>query len=92
MGLIAVFCNLLLGYREHKTNLLILLVVPIVSSIAFFLIADIDSPSGGRHPRNSAELDGGISVDASPVEIGRRPGPPSAHEITEDGPVLRGRS
>src|SRR5262249_5512123 len=37
----------LLGYRERSVGLLVLLVVPIVSSIAFFLIADIDSPRGG---------------------------------------------
>ncbi len=47
MGLIAIFSNLLLGYREHRTDFLVLLVVPVISSIAFFLIADIDSPSGG---------------------------------------------
>jgi hypothetical protein len=47
MGLIAISTNLLLGYREHRTDLLVLLVVPVISSIAFFLIADIDSPSGG---------------------------------------------
>ena len=47
MGLIATVCNLLLGYRERSTGLLVLLVVPAVSSIAFFLIADIDSPRGG---------------------------------------------
>jgi hypothetical protein len=47
MGLIAIVSNLLLGYRERSAGLLVLLVVPIVSSIAFFLIADIDSPRGG---------------------------------------------
>ena len=47
MALIALVSNLLLGYRERRTGLLVLLVVPIVTSIAFFLIADIDSPSGG---------------------------------------------
>ena len=47
MGLIAIVSNLLLGYRERSGGLLVLLVVPIVSSIAFFLIADIDSPRGG---------------------------------------------
>jgi len=47
MGLIATVCNLLLGYRERSTGLLVLLVVPVVPSIAFFLIADIDSPRGG---------------------------------------------
>jgi len=47
MGLIAIFSNLLLGYRDRKTEFLVLLVLPVVSSIAFFLIADIDSPGGG---------------------------------------------
>jgi hypothetical protein len=47
MGLIAIVSNLLLGYRERSAGLLVLLVVPMVSSIAFFLIADIDSPRGG---------------------------------------------
>ena len=47
IGLFAISTNLLLGYREHRTDLLVLLVVPVISSIAFFLIADIDSPNGG---------------------------------------------
>jgi hypothetical protein len=47
LGLIAVFANLLLGYRERSTGVLALLVVPMVASVAFFLIADIDSPRGG---------------------------------------------
>jgi hypothetical protein len=47
MGLIAIVSNVLLGYRERSTGLLVLLVVPTVASIAFFLIADIDSPRGG---------------------------------------------
>ena len=47
MGLIAIVSNLLLGYRERSAGLLVLLVVPMVASIAFFLIADIDSPRGG---------------------------------------------
>ena len=46
MGLIAVSCNLLLGYGEHRTNTF-LLILPIIVSISFFLIADIDSPRGG---------------------------------------------
>jgi len=46
MGLIAISCNLLLGYGEHRTNIF-LLVLPTIISISFFLIADIDSPRGG---------------------------------------------
>jgi hypothetical protein len=44
MVLIAIFSNLLLGYRDRSSGSLALLVLPIIASIAFFLIADIDSP------------------------------------------------
>jgi hypothetical protein len=47
MGLIAISCNLLLGYGEHRKNAILLLVLPAVVSISFLLIADIDSPRGG---------------------------------------------
>ena len=49
MFLIAVLCNLMLGYAAHhlKSRKMVLSVVPLVVSIAFFLIADIDSPRGG---------------------------------------------
>ena len=47
MLLIAIFSNLLLGYREGSSGHLALVVLPAISSIAFFLIADIDSPSVG---------------------------------------------
>jgi hypothetical protein len=47
MGLIALFANALLGYLEHQTGLFALLVLPVIISVAFFLIADIDSPKNG---------------------------------------------
>jgi hypothetical protein len=47
MGLIATLSNMLLGYRERKTSSLVPLILPMIASIAFFLIADIDSPRGG---------------------------------------------
>jgi hypothetical protein len=49
MILIAVFCNLLVGYgaRSAGVNSGLLFIVPLVVSISFFLIADIDSPRGG---------------------------------------------
>src|SRR5262249_21123399 len=47
MGLIAVAANLILGYGESQKDALLLLVLPVVISIAIFLIADIDSPRGG---------------------------------------------
>ena len=45
MGLIAIFSNLLFGYRGRQLGLL-LLILPIIVSMAFLLIADIDSPRG----------------------------------------------
>ena len=47
MGLIAIACNLLLGYGERRKGALLLLVLPAVVAISFLLIADIDSPRGG---------------------------------------------
>src|SRR5262245_57113441 len=46
MTLIAIACNLLLGYGEHRTTAF-LLILPIVVSTSMFLIADIDSPRTG---------------------------------------------
>jgi hypothetical protein len=47
MGLIAIACNLLLGYRERRKSVLLLLILPVVVSISFLLIADIESPREG---------------------------------------------
>ncbi|HUK11335.1 MAG TPA: hypothetical protein VLX09_25945 [Stellaceae bacterium] len=47
MGLIAIACNLLVGYGAHRRSVFLLLILPIIVSLAFFLIADIDSPQGG---------------------------------------------
>ena len=47
LGLIAIACNVLIGYGERQSSALVLLILPIVVSISFFLIADIDSPRGG---------------------------------------------
>lgn len=44
---IATCCNWLLGYGAQRPRSLLLLILPLVLSIAFFLIADIDSPRGG---------------------------------------------
>lgn len=46
---IAACCNLLVGYgaRSDKVKSRLFFVLPLVVSIAFFLIADIDSPRGG---------------------------------------------
>jgi hypothetical protein len=46
---IAVFANLLVGYatRRSKSGNLLLLVLPLIVSVSFFLISDLDSPRGG---------------------------------------------
>jgi hypothetical protein len=47
MELMAVCCSLLVGYGERHRSVLVLLVLPLIVSISFLLIADIDSPRGG---------------------------------------------
>ena len=44
---IAVCCNLLVGYGARRRGSGLLLVLPLVLAIAFFLVADIDSPRRG---------------------------------------------
>lgn len=59
MAAIAISCNLLIGYGAHGRDWRILLIVPVVVSITFFLIADIDSPRGGPilvEPHNLVSL------------------------------------
>ena len=43
MLLIAVACNMLLRYSERRKGARVLAILPVVESISFFLIADIDS-------------------------------------------------
>ena len=61
MVALAICCNVLVGYdaRNPKAKGILLLILPIVVSISFFLIADIDSPRGGLirvNPQNLASL------------------------------------
>ena len=61
MGLIAILCNLMLGVSaRHLEGRSMFVVLPLVNAIAFFLIADIDSPAGGGvihvAPRNLLSL------------------------------------
>lgn len=48
MALIALGANGLLGYGARRFNLTLFLVLPLTVAISFQLIADIDSPRGGR--------------------------------------------
>jgi len=61
MGVIAICCNILIGYAAHQTKRrrILFFVMPVFVSVAFFLIADIDSPRGGVirvHPLNLKSL------------------------------------
>jgi hypothetical protein len=61
MGTIAICSNLLIGYgaRSAKAGRILHLVLPLVVSISFFLIADIDSPRRGvilLNPQNLVSL------------------------------------
>jgi hypothetical protein len=49
MAAIAISCNLLIGYgaRKVEAESMLLLVLPVLVSVAFLFIADIDSPRGG---------------------------------------------
>jgi len=48
MGVIAILCNVMLGFSAGELKRRgSLFVLPLVTAIAFFLIADIDSPAGG---------------------------------------------
>jgi hypothetical protein len=47
MALMAISCNLLVGCSERRKGELLLFILPFVISVAFFLIADLDSPRGG---------------------------------------------
>ena len=49
MGLIALLCNVMLGYAASGATIrsLLLIILPLLTAVAFLLIADIDSPRGG---------------------------------------------
>jgi hypothetical protein len=47
MALIAIATNVLLGFSERRKGIVLLLILPVIISTAFLLIADIDSPRGG---------------------------------------------
>jgi hypothetical protein len=48
MASIAIACNVLIGYASHgKGQVVLFPILPLLASIAFLLIADLDSPRGG---------------------------------------------
>jgi hypothetical protein len=64
MFAIALFCNLLVGYGARKMEPKLFMILPVVVAVAFFLIADIDSPRGGLIrvvPQNLYSLQQGLN-------------------------------
>jgi hypothetical protein len=60
---IALLSNLLVGYGVQRVRLILLMVLPLIVAISFFLIADIDSPRRGVirvHPQNMESLQAGF--------------------------------
>jgi hypothetical protein len=61
---ISLFCNGLMGFGARKGEPKLLLILPLVSAISFFLIADIDSPRWGVirvSPQNLVSLRAGLN-------------------------------
>jgi hypothetical protein len=59
MAFIAIGCNFLIGFGMRQRDRRIFLIIPMAVSVAFFLIADIDSPRGGSirvKPQNLISL------------------------------------
>src|SRR5215470_705895 len=64
MAAISISSNLLIGYGAHGRDWRTLIIVPIIVSIAFLLIADLDSPHGGAirvMPQNLISLSQSLS-------------------------------
>jgi hypothetical protein len=63
MFVIALFCNVMLGYGARKVDARLLMVLPLVVAISFLLISDIDSPRRGFIkvvPQNLMSLRAGL--------------------------------
>jgi lipopolysaccharide export LptBFGC system permease protein LptF len=66
MFAIALFCNWLVGYGLRRIETKLLVILPLVVAVSFFLIADIDSPRGGVirvHPQNLESLRAGLHAE-----------------------------
>jgi len=66
MGVIAIFSSLLIGNNSHKTRGPLFFILPLVVSVAFFLISDLDSPRGGLiyvRPQNLRSLSESLTIN-----------------------------
>ena len=60
---LAVCCSVLIGYSAHNRRTPLFIILPLLVAIAFFLIADIDSPRRGVirvRPQNMESLDSSL--------------------------------
>ena len=80
MIVIALFANLLIGYatKRSRSGNLLLLVLPLIISVSFFLVSDIDSPRGGIIRVEPVDL---ISLSQSLHSSPLRSSPPQASSI-----------
>lgn len=74
MASIAICANLLVGFgaRNFKKNIGLFMIFPLVTSVSFFLIADIDSPRGGViriEPKNLLILKESLGTPKSDVNL-----------------------
>jgi hypothetical protein len=73
MAAIALCANILVGFgaRNFKKNVGLFMIFPFVTSVSFFLIADIDSPRGGViriEPRNLITLKQNLSPKVNSIQ------------------------
>jgi hypothetical protein len=69
LGIISIFCNLMIGNGAQGRTPFLLLILPVVLSISLFLIADIDSPRGGLirvRPQNLESLSESLHPTKNP--------------------------
>lgn len=72
MAAVAICANALVGFgaRNYKRNIGLFMIFPVMISIAFFLISDIDSPRGGViriDPRNLIDLKHNLNAVHNPA-------------------------
>jgi hypothetical protein len=67
MAAIAISCNLLVGYgtRDAKAEGMLHAILPLLVSISFFLIADIDSPRNGVIRLNPQSLEALVELQSA---------------------------
>lgn len=67
---LAICCNLLVGYGRRRMGTFLFTLLPLIVSVAFFLIADIDSPRRGVIrvlPQNLISLAQSLPPAADPI-------------------------